>query len=406
MKILELYNNYKSGGGGETVMAHTSIDVLRANGHTVIPIWRDNAMLEGARAKLRVFVDGVYSREAYRTISELLKQHRPDAVLAYNLYPQFSPAAIEACWDAGVPVVMSVQNHQLTCPTAAHFVNGETCDRCLTAGNEFPCVLHNCKDNAAQSVAYALRSAAARRKGWFSQHVASFLVISEAVRQRMLRAGYDDRRIRILPNAVPLPIEAVQPGKGKFVGFLGRLAKEKGLGVLLEAAAKSGVPVHIAGSGDKLAELQSCAPPNVTFVGWIGRDAVCDFYREARFTVVPSLWPEPFGLVATEAMSYGLPVIAARSGALPEIVTHNQSGLLYEARDSGALARHMRLLWDSPEECVRLGTNARAVVRERYSDNAYYAGLSRALEDAIAEKRHIARGTTSPLVQIKDTLSA
>jgi glycosyltransferase involved in cell wall biosynthesis len=390
MKIVQFYNNYKSGGGGETVMAHTSADVLRRHGHIVTPFWRDNRDINGITDKIKVFFSGVYSRAAYRATLELIEHHRPDAVLAFNLYPQLSPSVIEACWASEIPVLLSVQNHQMTCPTAAHFIHGEVCNRCIQ-GSELHCVTNNCKGDMLQSAAYALRSAVARKAGWFRNHVTTFLVISEAVRMRMLEAGYDDSRIRILPNAVPVPEVVVDPSAGRYVGFLGRLAKEKGLGVLLEAAEKTNVPLHIAGNGEELFELQARAPKNVTFVGWIGREEVSQFYRHSRFTIVPSLWPEPFGLVATEAMSYGLPVIAARSGALPEIVTHEQNGLLYNARDSGELATQLQRLWDNPIECARLGANARETVRTKYSETAYYTQLNEALEDAVRRRTGFSR---------------
>ena len=108
-----------------------------------------------------------------------------------------------------------------------------------------------------------------------------------------------------------------------------------------------------------------------------------ELYCGARFTVVPSLWPEPFGLVATEAMSYGLPVIAARSGALPEIIEHEYSGLLYEPRNAGELASHMERLWRSPRMCEQLGANARQVVRDRYDSERYYSTLLLAFEQAV-----------------------
>ena len=383
MKVLQLYNNYRSGGGGETVMAQYSADLLRRNGHTVISEWKDNHTIRGLQGSLRAFASGIYSPSARALVTQLLKEYRPDVVHIFNLFPLFSPSVIQACNALQVPVLMSVQNHQLTCPTAAHFTGGQVCERCLT-GSEYQCILHNCKENALQSIGYALRSAVARRQGWFHEGVTTFLAISETVQSRMLRAGYDGAKIRILPNCVPVPEQILDPKRGSYVAFLGRLSAEKGILVLLEAAKMTGIPVRIAGSGDQREELVTKSSSNVTFHGWLGRDGVADFYAGARFTVVPSVWPEPFGLVATEAMSYGLPVIAARSGGLAEIVTHGETGLLYEPANAEELAEHMLRLWNAKEECGRLGANARRSVKARYNDDVYYDGLVSAFEDALA----------------------
>ena len=381
MKILQLYNNYKSGGGGETVMAEFSVDLLRQHGHEVHCEWRDNASLHGLRGKLDAFYYGIYSAPSYAEVSAVIRSFRPDVVLTFNVYPLLSPAALQACHDQRVPVIYSVQNHQMTCPTAAHFVDGELCERCL-GKSEIHAVLHNCKENLLQSAAYALRSAVARKKEWFFNDVTFYMAISEAVRGRMLRAGYPPERIRILPNCVHVPSVAVDPSQGAYVGFLGRLSSEKGLNILLEAAERTQIPLRIAGSGQELEALRAKAPKNVSFVGWLGRESVAQFYAGARFTVVPSLWPEPFGLVATEAMSYGLPVVAARSGALPEITDHEQTGLLYEPRNVADLASCLQRLWHDPQLCNQLGAQARAVILEHYNSDLYYRELLAAFEDA------------------------
>ena len=374
MKILLLYNNYQSGGGGETTMVRMTESILKQHGHEVHSVWKDNRNIVSLGDKLGAFFNGVYSPESRAEVAKLIGEIKPDVVHIFNLYPLLSPSVIEACKSHGVPVVMSVQNHQLTCPTAAHFSKGEVCERCM-GGREHHCVLRNCKGSHTKSVGFALRSAVARRAGWYRKDIDRFLVISEAVRSRLLKDGYEDSKIRLLLNAVPVPDVAGDPASGEYVGFVGRLVVEKGISVLLEAARISGVPVVIAGGGEELSRLQGSAPKNVRFAGLLDRAHVDEFYTRARFTVVPSIWPEPFGLVATEAMSYGLPVIAARSGGLQEIIEHGETGFLYAPQDASELASHMKRLWDSPSTCAEMGRKARASVIEKYNLQAHYDAL-------------------------------
>ena len=113
--------------------------------------------------------------------------------------------------------------------------------------------------------------------------------------------------------------------------------------------------------------------PNVTFVGRLDRAGLCDFYRQARFTVVPSIWFEVCPLVISEAMSYGLPVIASRIGGLPELVDEGVTGLLMERGDAHDLAVKMKTLWDNPELCRSMGVPGEGV--REYSEDVYYARL-------------------------------
>ena len=93
------------------------------------------------------------------------------------------------------------------------------------------------------------------------------------------------------------------------------------------------------------------------------------FYRGARFLVIPSNWFEGCPLVISEAMSHGLPVIASRIGGLPEVVEDGVTGLLFEPGDVDDLVGKIRLLWDSPELCRRMGRS-----RPQQSEGEYQRG--------------------------------
>jgi glycosyltransferase involved in cell wall biosynthesis len=86
----------------------------------------------------------------------------------------------------------------------------------------------------------------------------------------------------------------------------------------------------------------------------------------AEVAVVPSLWEEPFGMVAVEAMAVGRPVIAARGGGLTEIVADGETGFLYDARDAGQLAERLAQLLDDPALRKQFGAAARARVEDAF----------------------------------------
>ncbi len=161
-----------------------------------------------------------------------------------------------------------------------------------------------------------------------------------------------------------------------FVCF-GRLEDAKGFDVALRAFATflkqrpGGARLVIAGDGHARAALEVLAaelglqPPQTTFTGWIAPDDIQALLGTATAVVVPSVWPEPFGLVALEAGIAERPIIASRVGGLPEFVIDGETGWLVPPGDPDALARAFNEVLEDPERARRLGRNARQkAVRE------------------------------------------
>jgi glycosyltransferase involved in cell wall biosynthesis len=270
---------------------------------------------------------------------------------------------------------MTNHNYLLTCPIVSHLHNGRVCEKCL-GGREYWCVLKNCRHNMAESMAYALRSTVARKLHVFRDLVTVHIVLSDFAKKRLVDAGYDEERIVVLPNMVEFSGQHTEKPPGGYVAYSGRMAPEKGVDVLLAAAARlPDVPIRLAGSGPIVDKLTADAPSNAMFAGRVDPERMAAFYHNARFLVIPSMWFEGCPLVVSEAMSFGLPVIASRIGGLPELVDHRVTGLLFEPGNAAELAEKIRLLWDNPSVCRRMGEAGRQKALRAYGEEAYYKRL-------------------------------
>ncbi len=157
--------------------------------------------------------------------------------------------------------------------------------------------------------------------------------------------------------------------------FLGRLTPLKGLAQLLAEIPKAerllGRPLglDVAGSGPEQARLQEGARRRgvaAVFHGWVDGARRLELLRQADLLVLPSLWPEPFGLVGVEAACVGLPSVAYRLGAVPEWLEPGISGeLAADPPYSGALAEAIARALASPEHLQRLRAGAWERSRER-----------------------------------------
>ena len=384
VKILTLFNNYRSRCNGERQVVMATQELLRRNGLQTLQLLRSSERLEARfRGKVRAFCSGPYSRSAYREVDGVLRGQRPDIVHAHNLYPLLSPSVLVACRRADIPTVMTLHNFGLTCPTLAHFHDGQACEKCL-GGREYWCVTKNCRDNLAESIGYGLRAAVARRFGLFHRNVSVFIVGSLFAKNYFAAAGFDEDRISVLPNMVEVRPQT-GPAGGLYVAYAGRITEEKGIRTLLDAARHlPQIPIRIAGDGPLYPQLVAEAPPNVEFVGFLDREGMMTFYREARCVVVPSGWFEMCPLVILEAMAHGLPVIASRIGGLPELVVNGETGLLFTPSDAEDLAQKIETLYRDPGLCLAFGHSARETVAREYNGYNHFSGLMAVYEKALS----------------------
>lgn len=382
MKILHVHN-YHAGRGGMEVIYDYTTRVLRERGHDVIELSRDSGSLRTPLAVVGAFASGVYSVSSYHETRKLIAAQRPDLAYVHNLYPMLSTSVLDACQAAGLPVVMNIQDYKLTCPMGRHLRGGAICTKCMD-GSVIWSAVHACKGGCLTSAAYAISHGITRMRRAYHRGVDLFVTPARFTADYLVRAGYERSKIAIVQNMCDLPAEEPSSGDGQYAAFVGRLSPEKGVDVLIEAACRSGVPTRIAGSGDPPpAQL----PENIQFVGGISRQGLPAFYRGARYLVVPSVWHEVFGVVVTEAMVMGIPVIASDIGGLPEVFEHERSGLLVPPGDAAALAAAMSRLWADPALCRRLGQAAREYALRNYSPDAFYAQLMGAFQQAIGQRR-------------------
>ncbi len=151
-----------------------------------------------------------------------------------------------------------------------------------------------------------------------------------------------------------LPENLFKPvyGDGKYLAFLGRMSKEKGVELAIDIAIKSGIPLKIAAKVDKADQeyfdqrlKKLLDHPLVEFVGEISDKEKNEFLGNAIALVFPIQWIEPFGLVVIEALACGTPVVAFKNGSVPELIDHGVSGLVVnDAEEAVNAIRNISML--------------------------------------------------------------
>lgn len=373
MKILLAHNDYGKYSGEESVVDQMTA-MWAEHGHQVVQLRMSTAdSRDSLVGKMHGFLAGLYSPKGVREMRRILKEERPDVVNVHNLYPFISPAALFECKKAGVPVVMTVHNFRLICPTGLFMRDGKPCELCLERGNEWSCVRYNCEHSLLKSVGYAARNAVARYSGAYRKCVDRFACITDFQRQKLIQAGFDATKMAVIPNAVAATSD-YNPGVGTYVAFSGRLSREKGVDLIVEVARRHPEITFKFAGALRDPDIVENLPTNVSLVGYLHGEELNAFYKGAAFFVMASRWYEGFPVSILEAAQFGKPTIGPNHGGFTEIIGEGDAaiGRLFAPVNVDALEQQVVSLWNNPSKITRLGEKAHDKLLQEYSTEVIY----------------------------------
>jgi glycosyltransferase involved in cell wall biosynthesis len=329
--ILFLHNRYRTTGGEERAVDDL---VWLVREHLAEPaelLTRSSATLGRGRAAAGLLRGGLEPDE----VASAVRLTGARVVHAHNLQPTLGWRALAAARAAGARVVLHLHQYRLVCAVGVCFTRGAECTRCH-GRRTLPGVRLNCRANLPEAAAYGASLAMWQRR--LVAHADAVIVPSAFARERLraLGAPLPWERVRVLPPPVRIPPELNRPVEGPYALLVARLAPEKGVDVAIDACRLAGMSLVVAGEGpDGEALRERARGHDVRFVGHVDEQELARLRAGAAVALAPSRSAETFGLAAAEAMAAGVPVVASRVGALPELV--GEEGLV-PAGDAPALA--------------------------------------------------------------------
>ena len=347
-----------------------------------------------------------HSGEAREKFARLLDDLRPDVIHAHGVYHHLTNAILEPARRRGVPIVYTLHDYKLICP-AYHFYTEKlgVCERCK-GGKQWNCLVHRCTHGSlAMDALYAVDGLVQWHGGALREAVSRFVGPCRFIVDKFREHGFPQDKLRFVPNffesaddapADPAEIAALKRAFGRYVVFFGRLSAEKGVDLLIEAAAETGLPLVIVGDGPKRAELEAQARASKArthFTGHLKGARLWAHVEAAIAMALPSVWYEIAPKSILEAQARGKPVIATAIGGLPEMVEDGVTGFLAAPSDRATLADCLRRLAAMDEDALaRMGEAARAqalstFTRERYyrEMTAIYAEISPRIAEALGQ---------------------
>ena len=378
IKVLHAHNYYLQSGGEDTAFK-AEVNLLRDHGFEVLEYVEDNHNI-ASRSQLSVALQTVWSWDSYKKIKKTLRRERPQIVHFHNTFPLISPAVYYACREEKIPVIQSLDNPRLLCPSANFYRNGRLCQDCLGRTPPWPSVLHACyHDSHLQTTVVASMLTFHRwRKTWVRQ-VDYYLVATEFYRRKFIEGGLPAKNIVVKPHFIyPDPDARSKEHAGEYVLFISRLDPEKGVRTMLDAwKTLSHIPLKIRGAGQLEKEtnefIHSNQSTSVELIPRLSRQELTALIKNARFLIWPSEgFYETFGYVAVECFANGVPVIASNIGVMNEIVTNGVTGLHFTPGNSADLAKKVQWAWEHPDTMAEMGHNARKEYELKYTAERNY----------------------------------
>jgi glycosyltransferase involved in cell wall biosynthesis len=389
VKVLLVHNGYQQ-PGGEDVVFDQEHQMLKNAGHDTVLYRRSNWDVNEYRGLRKIVLAKrtVWASDTKREFLQLLQSEKPEVVHVHNTFVMISPSIYSACREAGVPVVQTLHNYRLLCPSATLFRDGKICEDCVT-GSLLRGVQHACyHDSRSATAVVALMLATHRLRGTWQNEIACFVALTEFSRQKLIEGGLPAEKIMVKPNFVH-PDPAARTGDGDYALFVGRLSPEKRVSTVLAAwkQLQFPVPLLVLGGGPEQTQLQAQAVhdglTHIRFLGQVPREQTIAAINNARFLVFSSEWYENFPVTIAEAFACATPVLASRMGAMQEIVSDGRTGLHFSAGDSEDLARKVEWAWTHRDEMRAMGVGARTEYETKYTAEKNYPLLMEIYRKAI-----------------------
>lgn len=346
-----------------------------------------------------------YSPMALNRFERLLEDFRPDVIHLNLIHRQITFSILDAPYlrEHPVPVVYTAHDYIPVCPNCTMLDGkGEVCDDCLV-GSFSACVKKRCvKGSCAKSWLAAHEAKFLHQKGYYEK-IDRIIAPSKFMRNKLIQGGFSGRQVVHMQNFAKDEVlewaknaDDMTDWKNPYVLFFGRLSKEKGVDVLVDAFERAlpqmsdNVKLVIAGDGPERESLEKKSNDRIVFVGFKQGDELEKLVSSATLACCPSIWRENMPYSIVEALAEGTPVVGSRIGGIPELVIEDETGWLAEPGDntslSKALIHAMNTAVDVPAYRA-MQQRCRTYVLDNCNQSKYMDKLSGLYHDLISQKK-------------------
>lgn len=352
MKVL-IFNQYSIVSGGVNSVAGTHIKVLRSAGIDVKEFAYHNSNFEKRSIfeKISDLTAVVRKQFCLNEFQEVINTFKPDIIHFHNIHGFFSTPVWDLIDSGSGIIVQHIHGYYPFCLDGTLFKNGEICLDCLIKNSFLSGVKYSCYDNSkVKSVfGYLTRPTPGEFvKKSLSCH--KFISVSDFTKSVFVKHGVEESKIVTIRNPCSFVSTKTEFKNGKYLLFIGALDKIKGLEIIPELASKMPDEKFVIAGEGKLKEFLKNASlnlKNLDVKDYVSGNEKAGLIANCKAFLLTSLWWEPAPVSILEAFSFGKPVIASKTGGLPELINEGITGHLFQPGAVDSIISKINLLNDN-----------------------------------------------------------
>lgn len=382
MRILVIHSRYQETGGEDSVV-NLEMDLLRQEHTPELLLFQNKAGVSG----LFQFLFSIWNIFAARRVRNKIKEFKPDLIHVHNWHFASGPIIFHTIAKSGIPVVATLHNYRILCPSAKLFSGDLQFLDSLKQDFPWRAVQKRVYRNSLLLTFWLSLIVYVHRKTGTWQLINRYLVPSSAMLPffNQVTWNFPTDRLFVKPNFTE-PVHAHLEQKTTDFLYIGRLSKEKGIHWMLDAFLSEKQTLTIIGDGPFKEEIVELAKQHsfIRYKGAMDKTGVQRELSGAAVLVVPSVWQEPFGMVIIESFASGTPVIGSKIGAIAELIQHGYNGFHVEPANTEDL-RIMIRKWKtmSAAEQFQLRANALQSYQELYTPQKNLQQLTRIYQSCL-----------------------
>ena len=282
--------------------------------------------------KIAGFFNGLYNIKARKKLAQLLMcLNRDETVVHIHGWTKvLSSSVFDVCWKMGFNTVLTMHDYFTACPNGGYY-NYQKNEICKLCPLSFKCIICNCDSrNYFFKVYRILRQFLQNKIVKLTKRLDNVISISKFSEDILKDTLNDSTTVYRVYNPIDFDKDRkiADYTKNKYFLYVGRVSKEKGVGIFCKAVSDAKVKGIVVGNGDEYEVLKS-KYTNVEFVGWKNSKEVKEYMKNAKALIVPSRWYEGAPLTPLEAMQYGIPCISSECNATIEYIENGKNGLIF-----------------------------------------------------------------------------
>ncbi len=384
MRLLFVHERFGAFGGAESNLRITA-EELAARGHQV-------ALLHGPSTRkdekkwMKAFGGNLWPIEQARPAVAVLgaiNSFKPDLVYVHKMADL---NIIKTLLEASRPLVRMVHDHDIYCMKSYKYayLSRRICSRPASPYCLFPCAGFIARNREGSWPVRWVSYRAKLQEIKLNQEFDRMIVVSEYMRQELLRNGFNPERIEIHPPVPRMGDEALRSSfsERNLILYAGQLIRGKGVDVLLRALSGITLPFQcvILGEGNHRATCEKLSrklglADRVSFKGFVPQEELKSYYGECTVVAVSSVWPEPIATIGLEAMRHALPVVAFDAGGIKDWLLDGYNGYLIPWMNHKQYGERLEELLANKPLARQMGLNGLKLASERFDFESYISGL-------------------------------